>query len=412
MHCTRLGLVTASVALSVLSSLTSAAAAEKKYDPGANDTEIRIGNTIPYSGPASAYAVIAQTEAAYFAKINEDGGINGRKIKFISYDDATSPPKTVEQARRLVESDEVLLIFSSLGTQPNAAIQKYLNSKQVPQLFLVSGASRWNNPKEFPWTMGWQPSYQDEARLYAQFLMKERPGAKIAVLYQNDDFGRDYLKGLKDGLGEKSAMVVAEEKYDLSEPTIDSHIVTLKASGADVIFEFANPKFAAQAIKKIGELDWKPLQIVTNVSSSIASVIRPAGLQHARGIMSVAFVKDGADPQWDNDPGMKKFYQFLERYYRDANKSDALIPFSYSLAQTLVKVLEMCGDDLTRENVMKQAANLRDFAPDTIIPGVFVNTSATDYAPVKKMRMVRFDGEKWEFIGEATDGDSLRKPTR
>lgn len=402
MYVARLRLIAAVVGI-VASSFVGAAQAQKHYDTGASDSEIKIGNTMAYSGPASAYAVIAQTEAAYFNKINAEGGVNGRKIKFISYDDAASPAKTVEQTRKLVESDEVLFMFSALGTPHNAAVQKYLNSKGIPQLFVISGASKWNNPKEFPWTMGWLPSYQDEARLYAKFLTREMPNAKIAVLYQNDDFGRDYLKGLKEGLGEKSTMIVAEEKYDQSEPTIDSHVVTLKAAGADVVLEFANPKFAAQAIKKIGELDWKPLQIVTSTSISIASVMKPAGLHNAQGVLSATYIKDGADPQWDSDPGMKRFFEFIAAYDREANKSDVLIPFSYGLAQTMVKVLEMCGDDLTRANVMKQAASLNGFIPDTMLPGISVRTSPTDFAPITKMRMVRFDGEKWDFASDATE---------
>src|SRR6266567_2300537 len=284
--------------------VASAANAQKKYDPGATDTEIKVGNIMPYSGPASAYATIGKTEAAYFNKLNSEGGINGRKINFISYDDGYSPPKAVEQARKLVESDEVLLIFNPLGTPSNSAIQKYMNAKKVPQLFVSTGATKWNDPKNFPWTMGWQPSYQSEARIYAKYLMKEKPDAKIAIMFQNDDFGKDYLKGLKDGLGAKASMVIAEESYEPTEPTIDNHIVKLKATGADVFINISTPKFAAQAIKKIAEIEWKPLHIVSNVSASVGGVMKPAGLEASQGILSAAYAKDGADPQWDNDTGM------------------------------------------------------------------------------------------------------------
>jgi branched-chain amino acid transport system substrate-binding protein len=392
-------------ALVALASATSPAVAQKKYDTGATDTEIKIGNIMPYSGPASAYGVIGKTEAAYFNKINAEGGINGRKIKFISYDDGYSPPKAVEQARKLVESDEVLLIFNSLGTPSNSAIQKYLNGRKVPQLFVATGATKWNDPKDFPWTMGWQPSYQSEARIYAKYLIKTKPDAKISVLYQNDDFGKDYLKGLKDGLGAKASMIVAEESYETTEPTIDNHIVKLKASGADVFLSITTPKFAAQAIKKLAEIEWKPLHIVSNVSASVGGVIKPAGFENAQGILSATYAKDGSDPEWDNDPGMKKFFAFLEKYDADANKLDGSVVYGYGAAQTMVKVLEMCGDNLTRENVMKQAASLKDFVPDTLLPGVAINTSPTNFAPIERLQMMRFKGEKWELFGDVISGE-------
>jgi len=388
-----------------LTATTGSALAQKKYDTGATDTEIKIGNIMPYSGPASAYGVIGKTEAAYFNKINAEGGINGRKINFISYDDGYGPPKAVEQARKLVESDEVLLIFNPLGTPSNSAIQKYLNAKKVPQLFVASGATRWNDPKDFPWTMGWQPGYQSEARIYAKYLMKEKPDAKISVLYQNDDFGKDYLKGLKDGLGANVSMIVAEESYETSEPTIDNHIVKLRASGADVFLSITTPKFAAQAIKKMAEIEWKPLHIVSNVSASVGGVIQPAGFENSQGILSAAYAKDGADPQWDNDPGMKKFLAFLAKYDADANKLDGSVVYGYGVAQTMVKVLEMCGDNLTRENVMKQAASLKDFAPDTLLPGIKINTTPTDFAPIDQLQMMRFKGEKWELFGDIISGE-------
>jgi branched-chain amino acid transport system substrate-binding protein len=395
----------ATLATAVIAITSGSALAQKKYDTGASDTEIKVGNIIPYSGPASAYGVIGKTEEAYFKKINAEGGINGRKINFVSYDDAYSPPKAVEQVRKLVESDEVLLVFNPLGTPSNSAIQKYLNAKKVPQLFVATGATKWNDPKDFPWTMGWQPSYQSEAHIYAKYLMKEKPDAKIAVLFQNDDFGKDYLKGLKDALGAKTSMVVAEESYETSEPSIDGHIVKLKASGADVFLSITTPKFAAQAIKKLAEIDWHPLHIVSNVSSSVGGVIKPAGFENAQGILSAAYAKDGADPQWDNDPGMKKFFDFLAKYYPDGNKLDGSVVYGYGAAQTMVKVLEMCGDDLTRANVMKQAASLKDFAPDTLLPGVKINTSATDFAPIEQLQMQRFKGEKWDLFGDIISGE-------
>jgi branched-chain amino acid transport system substrate-binding protein len=384
---------------------TGSALAQKKYDSGASDTEIKIGNIMPYSGPASAYGVIGKTEAAYFNKINAEGGINGRKINFISYDDGYSPAKAVEQARKLVESDEVLLVFNPLGTPSNTAIEKYMNARKVPQLFVATGATKWNEPKEFPWTMGWQPSYQSEARIYAKYLMKEKPDARIGVLYQNDDFGKDYLKGLKDGLGAKSSMIVAEEGYETSEPSIDNHIVKLKAAGTDVFVSITTPKFAAQAIKKLAEMNWTPLHIVSNVSSSVGGVLKPAGFENSQGILSANYGKDGSDPQWDNDPGMKQFLDFLAKYYPDGNKLDGSVVYGYGAAQTMVKVLQMCGDNLTRENVMKQAASLKNFAPDTLLPGITINTSPTDFAPIKQLQMERFKGEKWELFGDVISSD-------
>jgi branched-chain amino acid transport system substrate-binding protein len=384
---------------------SNAALAQKKYDTGVTDTEIKIGNIMPYSGPASAYGVIGKTEAAYFNKINAEGGVNGRKINFISYDDAYSPPKAVEQARKLVESDGVLLIFNSLGTPSNSAIEKYMNAKRVPQLFVATGASKWNDPKDFPWTMGWQPSYQVEAHIYASYLLKEKPNGKIAVLFQNDDFGKDYVKGLKDGLGPKASMIVAEESYETSEPSIDDHIVKLKAAGADVFVSVTTPKFAAQAIKRASEIDWHPLQIVVNVSASVGAVMQPAGFENSQGILSANYAKDAADPQWNDDPGMKKFVDFLAQYYPEGNKLDQATIFGYGAAQTLVEVLKQCGDDLTRDNIMKQAAKLKDFQPDTLLPGIKINTSATDYAPIKQLQMMRFKGEKWDLFGDIMNGE-------
>jgi branched-chain amino acid transport system substrate-binding protein len=401
---TRLAMAFAAFAL--LAASTSGALAQKKYDVGATDTEIKIGNIMPYSGPASAYGVIGKTEAAYFKKINDAGGINGRKINFISYDDGYSPPKTVEQARKLVESDEVLFIFNSLGTPPNSAIHKYMNSKKVPQLFVATGATKWNDPKNFPWTMGWQPSYQSETQIYAKYLLKEKPDAKIAVLYQNDDYGKDYLKGLKDGLGAKAAsMIVAEESYETTEPSVDDHIVKLKSSGADVFINITTPKFAAQAIKKIAELGWKPTHFLNNVSASVGSVIKPAGMANAQDIISAAYLKDASDPQWNNDPGMKDFLAFLQKDFPEGDKLDQGTIVGYSVAQTLVQVLKQCGDDLTRANIMKQAANLKDFRVEMLLPGIKINTSPTDFAPISSLQLMKFKGEKWNLFGDVISAD-------
>ncbi|MGY3485473.1 branched-chain amino acid transport system substrate-binding protein [Bradyrhizobium sp. USDA 4011] len=395
-----------SAALALLAATTSPSAAQKKYDTGASDSEIKIGNIMPYSGAASAYGVIGKTEDAYFRKINAEGGINGRKITFISYDDAYTPPKTVEQARKLVESDEVLLIFNSLGTPPNSAIQKYMNQKKVPQLFVATGATKWNDPREFPWTMGWQPNYQSESIIYAKYILKNKPDAKIAVLYQNDDYGKDYLKGFKDGLGAKAAsMIVAEDSYEVTEPTIDSHIVSLKASGADVFFNITTPKFAAQAIKKNNELGWHPLHFLNNVSSSIGSVIKPAGFENAQDIISSQYLKDPTDPQWKKDPAMIAWNEFLDKYYPEANRADASVMYAYIVSQGLVHVLKACGDNLTRENVMKQAANLRDLELDGLLPGIKVNTSPTDFAPISQLQLMRFKGQTWERFGDILSGD-------
>jgi len=394
-------------ALITFAAANGSALAQKKYDTGATDTEIKIGHIVPYSGPASAYGIIGKTEEAYFKMINENGGIKGRKIKFISYDDAYSPPKAVEQVRKLVESDEVLLVFNALGTPSNTAIQKYLNSKKVPQLFVATGATKWNDPTHFPWTIGWQPSYQSEARIYAKFLMKEKPDAKIAVLYQNDDFGKDYLKGLKDGFAGKASAIIAEESYEVSEPTIDNHIVKLKASGADVLISITTPKFAAQTIKKMAEVDWKAVQIVANVSTSVGAVMKPAGFENGQGVLSAHYAKDAGDAQWKDDPGMKKFLAFLDKHYPDADRTNSQVIYGYGAAQTLTKILEMSGDDLTRANIMKQAANLKDFTPDTLLPGIKINTSATDFAPIEQLQMMRFKGEKWEMFGDVISGEAV-----
>jgi ABC-type branched-subunit amino acid transport system substrate-binding protein len=392
----------ASVALCVI---VVPATAQKKYDPGASDTEIKIGNIMPYSGPASAYGTIGRVQAAYFRMINETGGINGRRVNFISYDDGYSPPKTVEQARKLVEGDEVLLIFQSLGTAPNSAIQKYMNAKKVPQIFVATGATKWGDPKNFPWTMGFQPNYQSEGRIYAKYIIQHRPAGKIAVLFQNDDYGKDVLKGLKDGLGDKTSMIIAEMPYETGDPTVDSQIVRLKASGADVFVNITTPKFAAQAIKKVAELGWKPLHILNNVSASVGAVLRPAGLENAKDILTTSYLKDQTDPALANDPGVVKWRAFMDKYYPEGDKTNSSNVSGYVTASLLVQVLKQCGDNLTRENVMKQTANLKNFELDMLLPGIKVNTSPTDYFPLEELQMRRFSGERWESFGPIISGE-------
>jgi branched-chain amino acid transport system substrate-binding protein len=390
--------------LGIAAMMASPVEAQKKYDPGASDTEIKIGNIMPYSGPASAYGEFGKTEAAYFRKVNAEGGINGRKINFISYDDAYSPPKTVEQARKLVESDEVLLIFQSLGTPSNTAIQRYMNAKKVPQLFVASGATKWNDPQHFPWTMGWIPSYQAEGRIYAEYLLKNYLRGKVGILYQNDDYGKDYVKGLKDGLNEKMP-IVAEAPYEVTDPTVDSQIISLKASGANVLFNVTTPKFAAQAIKKTAEIGWMPVHLLNSVSSSVGSVLKPAGLDNAKGLLTTTFFKDPTDPAWKDDAGYKEWSAFMDRYYPDGDKTSAFTVWSYLAAQTLVAVLKRSGDNLTRDNVMKQAASLKNLDLGMLLPGIRVNTGPTDFAPVKQMQMERFNGERFELFGPLMSGD-------
>ena len=384
-----------------LATLTAPSLAQKKYDPGASNTEIKIGQTMPYSGSASAYGTIGKVEAAYFKKVNDEGGINGRKINFISLDDAYSPTKTVEMVRRLVEQDEVLLVFGPLGTPSNTAIHKYMNEKKVPQLFVTTGATKWNDPQNFPWTMGYQPNYQAEATIYARHILQTKPNAKIGVLYQNDDYGKDYLKGLKDGLGDKAArMIVAEVSYEVTDPTIDSQIVQLQASGADVLINITTPKFAAQAIRKTYDIGWKPVQYLNSIASSVGAVLQPAGVEKSIGLISSNYGKDPTDPQWDNDPAMIEWRAFMKKYYPEGNQADSFNTFGYGAARTLVQVLKQCGDNLTHDNVMKQAANLKDFDTGIALPGIRINTSPTDFAPIEALQLMRFDGKKWVHFGE------------
>src|SRR5436853_5550252 len=385
--------------------LAGPALAQKKYDPGASDTEIKVGNIMPYSGPAASSGVIAKTEAAFITMINDQGGINGRKINFISYDDAYSPPKAIEQARKLVESDEVLLIFQALGTPSNSAIMKYMNAKKVPQLFVASGGTKFGDPKNFPWTMGFQPNYQSEGRIYAKYILQHHATGKIAVLFQNDDYGKDVLKGLKDGLGNKTNMIIAEMPYETGDPTVDSQVVALKASGADIFVNIATPKFAAQAIKKVGELGWKPIHLLNNVSSSIGSVIKPAGFENAKGVISTAYQKDPSDPGLKGDRGLKNWTAVMDKYFPEGNKADTGNVTAYITAKALAQVLKQCGDNLTRENVMRRAANLKDFEIDMLLDGIKVNTSPADYFPIEELQMRRFNGEVWELFGPIMSGE-------
>ena len=395
----------ASLTAAGLALASGLAFAAGQYGPGASDTEIKIGNTMPYSGPASAYGTIGKAEAAYFTMINEQGGINGRKINFISRDDAYSPPKTVEVVRKLVEEDQVLLTFQVLGTPPNTAVQGYLNDNKVPQLFVATGADKWNDPKKFPWTMGWQPSYRIEARIYGRYILKNLPNAKIAIVYQNDDFGKDYLIGLREGLGNKAdTMIVASNTYETTDPTIDSQILSLQGSGADTLLVAAIPKFAAQAIRKVADLGWKPNFFMTNVSVSVGSVMKPAGFDKAQGIISGGYLKDPNDPQWQNSTEYKDWLEWMKKYYPGGNLADVNNIYGYSVAQTMVAVLKASGNNLTRENVMKQAASLHELRLPMALPGITVSTSATDFAPIKQMQLQKFEGETWKLFGELISG--------
>ena len=372
-----------------------------QYGPGVTDTEIKLGNTMPYSGPASSYGTIGKSDAAYFAMINDQGGINGRKVNFVSLDDAYSPPKTVEDIRQLAEQDHVLATFNTLGTPPNSAIHDYMNEKKVPQLFVATGADKWNNPKHFPWTIGFQPSYRVEARIYARYILEHVPNAKIAVLYQNDDYGKDYLTGLRQGLGDKAdKMIVATKTYETTDATVDSQIVALQASGADVMFTVAIPKFAAQAIRKIYDIGWKPTHILNNVSASIKTAIQPAGPEKAIGIISSAYLKDPTDPQWQDTPEYKDWLAWMKKYNSSASTADVNNVYGYTVTQAMVAVLKQCGNDLTRENLMKQAASIHDLKLPMLLPGITVSTSADDFAPIKQLQLEKFDGKTWQLFGE------------
>jgi len=374
--------------------------AQKKYDPGASDTEIKLGQTMPFSGPLSVFGTIGRAEAAYFAKLNAAGGINGRKINLLSLDDGYAPPRTVEQTRKLIEQDEVLALFSPVGTPTNVAIQRYVNAKKVPHLFLQTGASRWGDPQQFRWTMGWVPSYRQEGGIYARYILKNYPQAKIAVLYQNDDFGKDFLKGFQEGLGDRTKMIVATATYEPTDPTVDSQITTLQGSGADTFFDIAAPKAAAQAIRKAYEIGWRPLHFLQSVAASIASTIKPAGLERAVGVISSAYYKDPNDPQWANDPALLAYLAWMKAYYPAGDANDVYNVWGYSQAQTMEQVLKQCGDDLTRENVIKQAANLKELQLPMLLPGIKINTSPTDYFPIEQVQLMKFDGKQWVRFGE------------
>ncbi|HLY45691.1 MAG TPA: ABC transporter substrate-binding protein [Stellaceae bacterium] len=401
-HLTRRTILAAAPSALAVTALPALAA--KQYGPGVTDTEIKIGNTGPYSGPASSYSAVPKAQVAYWKMINDQGGINGRKINFLSYDDAYSPPKTVEQVRKLVEQDNVLLVASPLGTPTNSAIWHYMNQKKVPQLFVATGATKWDDPKNYPWTIGWQPNYQSEGRIYAAYMMKEKPGGKIGVLYQNDDFGKDYLKGVKDGLGDKKSLVVVEASYETTDPTVDSSVIRMKSAGCEVFVNTGIPKFAAQAIRKAAEIQWKPLHILSSIGQSVGATLKPAGLENAKDLISDFYLKDPSDPKWKDDAGFKTWVAFMDKYLPDADKSDGGYVAGHSLAAMTAQVLKQCGDELTRENVMKQAANVHDFTVPMLLPGIKVNTSPTDFGPVKQVQMARFTGERWELFGPLITG--------
>jgi ABC-type branched-subunit amino acid transport system substrate-binding protein len=380
--------------------------AQKAYDEGASDTEIRIGNTNPYSGPASAYGQIGKTIEAFLKKVNDEGGINGRKITFISYDDGYAPPKTIEMVRKLVEEDKVLLVFQTLGTPSNTAIHKYMNAKKVPQLFVATGASAWGKPKEFPWTMGWQPDYVTEGVIYAKHILANVKDPKIAVLMQNDDYGRDYLNGFKKGLGKDADKIVQVATYEVADPTVDSQIIALKNSGANTFFNITTPKFAAQAIKKAAEISWKPAHYLNNVSSSVGAVMKPAGFENGQGILTAAYIKDPTDSQWAKDADMIAWNAFMDKYYPGGDKKSTFPAYGYAVTSTLVEVLKRAGDNLTRENIMKQAASLKALEIPLLVPGLKVNTSPTDFYPIQSVRMSRFTGETFELFGEILSNEA------
>ena len=388
------------VVIGLLTAL-GAAHAEKRYGPGVTDTEIRLGQTMPYSGPTSAYGTYGKAQAAFFRMINEHGGINGRKIELLSLDDGYSPPRTVEQVRKLVEQEQVLAIFSSFGTPTNAAVVKYLNLKKVPHLFVTSGAAEFGDAKTYPWTMGWRVNYVAETRVYARYLLRVRPNSRIAALFQHDDSGRDYMRGLREGLGKRAAkMIVAEASFEVTDPTVDSQIVTLKASGADTLFVLGSAKSTAQAIRKVWDVDWHPLQFVGNTAASVATVMKPAGLEKSVGIISGAYLKDPTDSHWQNDPGLKEWLDFMKQYYPEGDVTDLYNVYAYATAQTLMQVLKQCGNNLTRENLMRQAANLKNLELPILIPGIRINTGPLDHSPVEQMQLQRFDGKQWVLFGE------------
>ncbi len=392
------------LALVLTLGLAALAAPVLAADPGVTATEIKIGNTNPYSGPASAYGTIGKAIGAYFKKVNDEGGINGRKINYITYDDSYSPPKTVEMVRKLVESDQVAILFQTLGTPPNSAIHKYMNEEKVPHLFVATGATKWNDPKNFPWTMGFQPNYQTEGRIYAQYILKNIPNAKVGILYQNDDYGKDYLKGFEDGLGDAAKkLIVLKQSYEVTDPTIDSQIVNLKNSGANVFFNVTIPKFAVQAIKKSHDIGWKPTHFLNNVSSSLGTVLKPAGLDASRGLITALYMKEVTDPQWKNDKALQDWVAWMKKYYPEGALDDQFNAYGYTVATLLVHTLKQCGNDLSRANIMRQAANIKNLELPLLLPGIKINTSPTDFAPIEQEQLAKFDGERWALFGELYD---------
>jgi branched-chain amino acid transport system substrate-binding protein len=401
----RRGFVGGVSALALLSG-SSVAFAQKKYDNGASDSEIKLGHAGPYSGPASAYGVIGKGIEAYWKSVNDAGGINGRKVKFVTLDDGYSPAKTVEVVRQLVEQEKVLCLFNTLGTPSNTAIQKYMNQKKVPQLYVATGASKWGKPKEFPWTMGYQPDYHTEAVIYAKHVLANIKDAKVGVLMQNDDFGKDYVEGFKEGLGKDADKVIVKHvTYEVTDPTVESQIIQLKDSGANVFFNISTPKFAAQAIRKAVEIGWKPAQYMTNVSASVASVMKPAGFENGQGIITAAYLKDPTDKRWDDDAEMKTWRAWMDKYMPGANQGDANYIYAYSVSFLMHQTLAKCGDTLTHENVMKQAANFQKLRVPLLLPGITINTSPTDYYPIQSVQLQRFKGESWDLFGDVMSAE-------
>ena len=378
------------------------ALAQKKYGPGVTDAEIKVGHTNPYSGPASSYGTIGKVEQAYFAMINAKGGINGRKINFITLDDGYSPPKTVEQVRRLVEEDQVAVLFNTLGTPTNSAIHKYVNAKKIPHLFVATGATKWGDPQHYPWTIGWQPNYQTEGRIFAKYITAHAPKGKIGILYQNDDYGKDYVVGLKNSLGEKVAkeMIVKEVSYEVTDPTIDSQVLDLKASGADVFYDITIPKFAAQAIRKVFDIGWQPTHLLNSVATSVETALKPAGLEKAKDIVSLQYLKDPTDQRWANDKGMQEYQAFMKEWAPNLVPADLSNTYGYNVAMGFVALIKQCGNDLTRENIMKQAAHIKNLSLPMLLPGITVNTSPTDFFPIEQMQLMRFDGASWQLFGD------------
>ena len=394
------------VSSAAIISASSTAFAQKKYDDGASDSEIKIGHCCPYSGPASAYGVIGKAHQAFFKAINEAGGINGRKVNFISLDDGYSPPKTVEVVRQLVEQEKVLVLFQTLGTPTNTAIHKYVNQKKVPHLYISTGASKWGDPKNFPWTMGYQPDYHTEGAIYAKHLLSTVKDAKIGVLMQNDDYGKDYWEGFKEGLGKESGRIAKMVTYEVTDPTVDSQIIQLQDTGANAFFNISTPKFAAQAIRKAADIGWKPTQYLNNVSASVAAVLKPAGIDNSQGILTAAYLKDPTDKQWDTAEDMKTWRAWMAKNMPDANTADANYVFAYSVASLMVETLKRCGNELTRANVMKQAAGFKSFTNPLCLPGITINTSPTDYYPIQAVQLARFKGETWDLFGDVMHAES------